>query len=148
MAPMKSKWAEDPIYSLDSPKSEDGTELPSPTLKGPRRQEQRSPERQVGAGALGTGCKKASGLGGCCPGLALLGGTGSKTRRASSLSLARVTPSRRSTKWPSEGSGARCHMGLIPKDRRLGQAQYGSPPRPLPQNSLTQCPKFSVAGFQ
>lgn len=38
MAPMKSKWAEDPIYSLDSPRSEDGTELPSPTLKGPSRQ--------------------------------------------------------------------------------------------------------------
>ena len=58
------------------------------------------------------------------------------------------SPSRRSAKWPSEGSGAKHHMGLIPKNRRLDQARYKSPPQPLPQNSLTQCPKFSVVGFQ
>ena len=58
------------------------------------------------------------------------------------------SPSQRSSKWPSETSGAVGHVGLATKTCRLSQARRWSPRQPLPQHSLTHCPNLSATGLQ
>lgn len=62
------------------------------------------------------------------------------------------SPSQRSSKWPSETSGAGGHVGLATKTRRLDQAQTlvtpaasaPTPPDPMPQSLSNWSPITSI----